>query len=320
MRFLIVPIPNVSIVTVNFNQYQYTAQCLDTILAHPPKTSFEIVLVDNASNDGSAERLASEYPQVKLVNSSVNRGIAGGNNLGIKNGNSRYVLLLNNDTLVLSGSIDRLVEFLDSHPEAGGSGGYLLNPDRSFQSGANDFHTVWDEFLNLTHLGLLLRPFWPSHPPSPFVQEVDWMSTAFMLFRREALEAVGLVDERFFIYADESDLEYRLRKSDWKIFCVPGAEIVHYGGKSLKPWVSRPLKYRGRLLYFIKHHTTLDVILVRLLFAISSILKIGFWSIAFLFPTSHERAGLELNSHFKILQLAILPFDFNRHLPSSVRF
>ncbi len=108
--------------------------------------------------------------------------------------------------------MDIQIEFLENHPEAGGAGGYLLNPDDSFQSGAIDFHTVWDEFLNLTRLGLLRRPYWPSNPHSKSVQEVDWMSTALCSLVREALESVGLVDEHYFIYADESDLEYRMKK------------------------------------------------------------------------------------------------------------
>ena len=140
-----------------------------------------------------------------------------------------------------------------------------------------------------------------------------------MLFRRDALEAVGLVDERFFIYADESDLQYRLGQAGWKIFSVPGAEIIHYGGKSLKPWISRPYKYRGRLLYFLKHHNSWDVFLIRSLFAISSLLKLGFWLLACLIPSKRTLAKLELESHFKILQLAIFPFEVNRFLPTSAK-
>jgi N-acetylglucosaminyl-diphospho-decaprenol L-rhamnosyltransferase len=300
--------PDVSIVIVNYNQYMYTSQCLDSILEKPPGAPIEIIVADNASADGSIDRIEEEYPIVHIVRSPVNVAIAGGNNLGIKAGRGKYVLLLNNDTIVAPGSIDEMRDFLESHPEAAGVGGTLLYPDGTFQGGISDFPTLFHEFLNITRLGLLLRRTYPTYPPPDYPCEVDWLSTAFMMFRRDALEQVGLVDERFFIYSDETDLQYRLHQAGWKMYYLPKTTIIHFGGKSMQPWKSRKLKYRGRLLYFIKHKIILEVLLLRVMFALSSLIKIAFWCILYLLPRYHKQSANELSSHISILKLSITPF------------
>ncbi|MCL4500161.1 MAG: glycosyltransferase family 2 protein [Chloroflexi bacterium] len=299
--------PDVSIVVVNYNQRDYTAQCIDSILATPPNASYEIDLVDNASSDGSADWLAERYPGVKLIRSKVNGGIAGGNNLGIRAGSGKYVLLLNNDTIVLPGSIDRVVGFLNEHPEAGGVGGQLLNPDGSFQSSYFDFASLGQVFVITTKLGSLLRPFYPSYGPTPDPLEVSWLSTAFMLFRRDALEGVGLVDERFFIYSDEPDLQYRLRKAGWKIYYLPEVKTIHFGGKSLTPWRRRRLVYRGYLLFFAKHRGQVQNLTLRGLFALASLTKLAAWSAAFAAPGWQQRARKELGSNKRIFVMSIRP-------------
>jgi GT2 family glycosyltransferase len=295
----------VSIVMVNFNQAQYTAQCLDSILKAPPLTSYEIILVDNASSDGSPDWLEAHYPYVKLVRSARNGGIAGGNNLGIRAACGRYILLLNNDTLVTPGTIDQTVAFLNAHPEAAGVGGNLLNADGTFQSGYANFHTLWSVFLVTTKLGQRFHPWYPSLPRGKAVKEVDWISTAFMTFRKDALEAVNLVDEEYFIYSDETDLEYRLVQAGWKIYYLPDLETIHFGGKSLNSWRRRRLVYRGYLIYFRNHCGRLQTLLLRLIFSLACLIKLPFWALTWLFPCWKERAGHEMQSNLNILQLSL---------------
>jgi GT2 family glycosyltransferase len=297
----------ISIVMVNFNQAQYTAQCLDSIQKTPPGYNYEVILVDNASSDGSADWLEVHYPWVKLVRSPKNGGIAGGNNLGIKAARGKYVLLLNNDTLVIPGSIERSVEFLEAHPEAGGVGGNLLNDDGSFQSGYADFHTLWSVFLTMTKLGMLFNPAFPFYPRGKTLKEVDWMSTAFMNFPRSVLEAVEGMDEVYFIYSDETDLEYRIKQKGWKIYYLPDLETIHFGGKSLNPWRRRRLVYRGILLFFQKHRSRFETLILRGMFVAISGLKLPFWALATLFPNRKERARQELDSNLSILRMCLKP-------------
>lgn len=295
--------PKVSIVLVNYNQREYTAQCLDSIRSAQLAVSHEVVLVDNASCGDDADWLGERYPEIVLVRSTENRGIAGGNNLGIRAGHSRYVLLLNNDTIVLPGSIEAAAHFLDAHPEAAGVGGNLLNPDGTFQASYNSFPTLWQELLHATGLGRRLRPTFPSAPRAGQTKEVDWIGTAFMLFRRDALEAIGLVDERFFIYSDETDLQYRLRKAGWAINYLPELETIHFGGKSLEPWKRRRLIYRGHLLFFSKHKGRMQTVLLRILFAAVAWVKTAVWWVAGLVPSIRQRAQLERRSNLEIFHL-----------------
>lgn len=299
--------PLLSIVIVNYNQGDYTAQCLDSLRAAAPGIPYEIILVDNASSDGSPDRLAERYPEVRLIRSPENRGIAGGNNLGIRAARGRYILLLNNDTLVLPGMLERAVSYLEEHPDVAGVGGNLLNPDGSFQAGYVEFPSLWQEFLIVSKIGLLLRPGYPSHRPAESEREVDWMSTAFMVFRREALEEVGLVDEEYFIYSDETDLQYRLKQAGWKIVYLPDLKTIHFGGKSLDPWRRRHLVYRGKVLFFQKHYGRWRTLLLRLLFAGASAAKLVFWALAWLTPFLRIRAGRELGSNWQIFRLSCTP-------------
>jgi GT2 family glycosyltransferase len=296
----------VSIVLVNYNQREYTAQCLDSIRAAQIDLPYEVVLVDNASQGDDADWLESTYPDVRLVRSSRNLYIAGGNNLGIRASEGHYVLLLNNDTLLAKGSVESAARFLDGHPHVAGVGGNLLNADGSFQSGYFDFPSLWSEFLFVTRLGLLLDPLFPSHPPAAEACEVDWMSTAFMLFRRDALEQVGLVDEEYLIYSDETDLEYRLRKAGWALYYLPELTTIHFGGKSLTPWKRRRLLHRGKLLFFRKHYGLFRTTILRGLFAIMSFVKGLAWSLVALSPSRRARALAELGSHMEVVRLCFL--------------
>ncbi|MBI5877785.1 MAG: glycosyltransferase family 2 protein [Chloroflexi bacterium] len=299
--------PELSIVIVNFNTPAYTAQCLDSLRANAPNVDTEIIVVDNASTDDSVARLTAGYPEITMIRSETNRGIAGGNNLGIRATSGKYVLLLNNDTLVLPNSIDRVVQFLDAHPQAGGVGGQLLNPDGSFQSSHYPFASFGIVLLLTTKLGQLIRPEYPSFGPNGPERAVDWLSTAFMLFRRDALDQVGLVDEGFFIYSDESDLQYRLHKHGWQICYDPDVKTIHFGGRSLTPWKRRRLVYRGYMLYFHKHLGVFQTLLLRLFFAVVSAAKLLFWALVSIAPRTRVRAAAELRSNLDILRMSLAP-------------
>jgi GT2 family glycosyltransferase len=129
-------------------------------------------------------------------------------------------------------------------------GGNLLNADGSFQSGYMDHHTLWRVFLDITKLGHLGRVYYPSHPRGNAIKVVDWICSAFLLCRREALDEVGLFDEEYFIYSDETAFQYQMAQAGWKIYYLPDVETVHFGGKALNPWRRRRLVYRGYLIFF----------------------------------------------------------------------
>jgi GT2 family glycosyltransferase len=264
---------DLSIALVNWNNRDYLEQCLRSIMAAELPVTYEIVVADHGSTDGSREMLRTQFPQVKVVANDENLGVARGNNQCIQNSTGRCIYILNNDTLVNRESILRMVRFLEEHAEAGAVGGNLLNPDGTLQASFCYFPTLWEEFQVVTHIGQKRNPVFPCHPTAGSeTREVDWLSSASILVRREAIEEIGLIDEEYFIYSDETDWQYRLWQAGWKVFYIPEVTTIHFGGGSFKPGDRRyALVYRGRMLFARKHYGWAYSIAQRSLFALAAI-------------------------------------------------
>ena len=296
---------DMSIVLVCWNNKAYLDPCLKSLYEGGLKSSFDVVVVDNGSTDGSQQMLAEKYPQVKLIQNAGNVGLGKASNQGIEATNGRHVLLLNNDTLVNAPALDVLVEYLDAHPEAGASAGKLLNPDGSFQSGFAPFSTLLEEFLIATHIGELLWAGYPSHGDSNQIKETGWMSSACLLVRRAALDKIGLLDEGYFIYGDEADLQFRLNKAGWKVVFLPNSSIIHFGGRSMDRWKRRKMVYRGKMMFYKKNYGFISTLLLRALFFVMSLLKLLVWCVGFFVPSRNDQAKKELRSNLDVMALCL---------------
>jgi N-acetylglucosaminyl-diphospho-decaprenol L-rhamnosyltransferase len=227
---------DLSIVILNWNVRDLLERCLASLRSE--HYVLEIIVVDNASHDGSLAMLRDKYPHVEVIANAVNRGFTGGNNQGIAASCGRYVMVLNPDTEVLGDAVDRLISYLDGHPDVGAIGPQLLNPDRSVQSSRRRFPTLATAFFESTWLqGLaprrILAHFYMDDVPVSPAHEVDWLSGACTVFRRAVLDGVGLYDaQTFFMYSEEIDLCRRIKAAGWKIVYLPEAQVVHYVGKS----------------------------------------------------------------------------------------
>ncbi len=252
---------DLSVIIVSYNTRTLLDACLKSVACSSSSLSLETIVVDNASTDGSAEQVREHHPQVRLIRNPRNAGFAAATNQGISIAGGRYLLLLNSDTVVLEECLDRVVRFADAHPEAGAIGCRVLNPDRSLQPSCLLFPGLLNIVLLATGLPKMLprsRLFgreastWWSYDS---VRDVDFVRGCFLLLRREAIERVGLLDERFFMYAEEADLCYRIRKAGMKVLFTPDAEIVHVGGAS-SDQTPRPmiLQLWGSVLIFIRKH------------------------------------------------------------------
>jgi hypothetical protein len=292
-----------SIVLVCWNNKDYLDPCLKSLYDANLRYSFDVVVVDNGSSDGSQEMLREKYPQVLIIQNDKNVGLGRASNQGIEATRGKYVLLLNNDTLVNGPAFEAMIELIEARPEAGAVGGKLLNPDGSFQSGYADFSTLREEFLIATHLGELIRPGYPSHGDTNEVRAVGWLSSACLLLRRAALDQVGLLDEEYFIYGDEADLQYRLIKAGWKVYYLPHATTIHYGGRSMNRWRRRKMVYRGKMMFYKKNYGSLQTKALQFMLGGLSLLKLVAWSPAYLVPAWRERARLELGSNLDVLRL-----------------
>jgi GT2 family glycosyltransferase len=241
---------DLSIIIVNWNTCDLLADCLKSIYTTTQDLSFETIVIDNGSSDGSVARVQAEFPQVRLVVNGQNVGFAPANNQGIARGQGRYLLLLNSDTQVQPGALAALVRFADAQPQAGVVGCRLLNADGSLQPSWANFPTVWTEVT-----GQLVRGGRVVANQAEAV-EVDWVGGACFLVRAKAVAAVGLLDERYFMYAEEVDWCYRMQQYGWKIYYLVNAQVIHLGGGSASRASFGQLRrlYESKLRFFAKHY------------------------------------------------------------------
>ncbi|MCX5748931.1 MAG: glycosyltransferase family 2 protein [Candidatus Saganbacteria bacterium] len=253
---------DLSICIVGWNVREFLKKCLDSIYTNPPACDFEVIVTDNNSSDGSVEMVRASYPRVNLIINNNNLGFSTANNQCIKQSKGKYILLLNPDTEVLPGALDKLIAFFNGHPDAAAVAPKLLNPDLSLQRSVLSFPTLGAMIMRL----IFIEQIWPGNPYSSkylmagfkhdMVMEIDQPMGAAIMLRKDVLDKVGLFDEESFMFFDEVDLCTRIKKAGWKIFFTPTAQIVHHGGSSIKKW--GPLKLgkhwtRSRNHYFKKH-------------------------------------------------------------------
>jgi len=296
--------PVCAVVLVAWNNRSYLMPCLQSLFTSGMRNAIEVVVVDNGSTDGTQDVLRQEFPEVVLVQNDSNLGLGTASNQGIAATTAPFVLLLNNDTIVNGASLDRLIDFMSATPDAGAVGGTLLNADGTFQSGYNHFPTLVEEFLNVTGLGAAL---WPGYPSSPGAvndpSAVDWITSACLLLRRSALDHVGLLNESYFIYGDETDLQYRLAREGWRVYLIPDATTIHFGGRSLDRWRRRRLVYRGKMLFYRNHYGAIRTAALRAVIGAVTAGKVAVWGLVWPVPTLRIRASRELSSNAEVLRL-----------------
>jgi GT2 family glycosyltransferase len=254
--------PRVAIVIVNFNGAGHLEACLRSLADAPPTVSTAIVVVDNGSTDGS-QSIVSSFPGARLIQLERNVGFSAGNNAGIRATSSDLILLLNNDTLVPPGAVDRLVRSLDADPAAAIAGPRLVDgngqPELSFGPMISPLRELRQKIVT----GLYARDVsavksWVERATRR-EQYVDWVSGACLLVRRTAAEAAGLMDERFFLYTEDVDFCASVRAGGWRVLFTPAAEIVHLRGRSraTAPEQANAAYRRSHLAFYEKHHPRL---------------------------------------------------------------
>jgi GT2 family glycosyltransferase len=248
-------VPAVSVCIVSFNTKELLRVCLQSV-GPASRRPVQIVVVDNASTDGSADMVHEEFPQVLLVRHAVNRGFAAAANVAFRAASGEFLLLLNPDALLPAGAVHSMLEFLVRRPDAGLCGPRLVYPDGRFQCCGYRFPAFWSEFFEMAGGPFHRRPF-RRPPPAPGAPpfEVDWLCGACILVRREALESVGPFDERFFLYGEELDWCVRARSEGWRIWALPAVEVVHHLGQSSQSVtaLARACLVSTRLQYYRKH-------------------------------------------------------------------
>ena len=228
-----------SVIIVNWNTREHLAQCLRSLehnVRMPALPTAEVLVVDNASTDGSVEMVQQQFPWARLIENSTNVGFARANNRAIQESQGRYVVLLNSDTEVHSGALETMIEFLEEHSMVAACGPRLLNADGSLQPSCHPVLTPGREFWRLMFLDRIWRrATYAQHrwdPATP--RRVEVIKGACLLLRRKALDQVGLLDEQYFMYTEEMDLCYRMMQAGWELWWVPQAVVAHYGEASTR--------------------------------------------------------------------------------------
>jgi len=265
-------VPDISVIIVSWNARKFLAECLSS-LARGISRTCEVMVVDNASSDGSPEMVAKKFPWVRLILSGENLGFAKGNNLAIEQARGRFICLINSDVNVFPGCLDSLADYLDHHPEVGMVGPRILNPDRSLQNTCRAFPTLWNNFCVVSGLSLFFpassrfsgeEMLWFDHARE---LPVDALVGCFIMARLEAVQQFGLLSDEFFMFGEDIDWGRRCWESGWKVIFFPGAESVHYGAASS---ANAPERFaveaqRAALQLWAKHHSRLRCFLFRCL-------------------------------------------------------
>jgi GT2 family glycosyltransferase len=299
-----------SIVIVNWNTGKLLSRCLASVHATLPAGESEVVVVDNASSDASLTGVEQRFPRIRLTRNPRNVGFSRANNQGIRQCEGTHVMLLNPDTEVLPGALDRMLEVLEKDQAVGAVGPRLVNRDGSLQPSCFPEPTLARELWRLFHLDAIWTR--ASYPLKGWDQstshEVDVIQGACVLVRREALDQVGLLDEEYFMYSEDYTLSRRLRDAGWRLMWVPTAGVIHLGGQSTKltPTEMFLHLYRAKVQYFRKHFSRGTALAYKLILVAAAAARLILAPLAWIgSPTSRSR-HLALARHYWSL-LGALP-------------
>jgi len=316
---------------VSYNTKALLNNCLDSIYKNIKNISFEVIVVDNNSTDGTIEMLEEKFPRIKLIKNKENVGFAKANNQAILKSRGKYFLLLNSDTVVLPGSIEKMMEFMDSNLEAGAVSCRLIFPDGSPQPWINVYSNMgtnlwiillrifqvkrliskpgWRRFLIKYFkriLGKAINSYFDCYRNGQVIREVDFGSGACLLVRREVIEKVGLLDENFFMYYEDADWCIRIKRAGWKIYFLSNVKIIHYEGKSSNDliWRISPPRYKSACYFFKKYYGRKSVVLLKVLVIGSLTMQIGLWIFWRFLSNNREEMKRELISYGEIVKLS----------------
>ena len=297
-----------SVIIVNYKVKHYLEQCLRSVAEASRGIAVEVIVVDNASGDGSVEYLRERFPDVTIIASEENLGFARANNLAIRNSHGQYVLLLNPDTIVAEETFRDFITFMDSTPDAGGCGAYMLHTDGSFApESRRGLPTPFVAFCKMSGLASLFPKsrtfgrYYMRYLNENEVNRIEIMSGAFMFLRRDALDKAGLLDEDFFMYGEDIDLSYRILKAGYNNYFLP-SRILHYKGESTVKSSYRYVHtfYRAMELFFNKHYAHYSILL-------SLPIKLAIWGRAMLAYAGNQfKHRNELTQHLHPINCLVI--------------
>jgi hypothetical protein len=307
---------DISVIIVNWNTKALLLDCVESLYQTTRKSSLEIIVVDNASADGSVVALRERFPKVQIIVNEDNLGFAKANNIGIKQAKGLYVCLVNSDVKALDGVLDKMRTYMESHPEIGALAPKTFFGDMQIQKNCREFPTLSNVFCEAFFLNKLF-------PKIAFfrgrdmvrcdydtVMEIEALSGCFLMVRQEVIAQVGLLDERFFFYSEDVDWCKRIHDAGWKLVHYPEAEAIHFGQGSSD---SAPIRFRLEMLkanwqYWRKHKNILECLVFRLIELIGTLGRAVAWfAISLVESKRRSTAKMMAASYGKMLAWLINP-------------
>ena len=267
---------DLSVVIVSFNTRDKLRMCLRSVFASQTKYIYEIFVVDNDSQDGSAEMVRSEFPNVKLIENHENRGYSAANNQALRQAQGRFYLLLNSDVEIAPDTFDKMISYMDNDKSVGIAGCKVVKADGSFDKASRrNFPDLANGILHgLGLASLSSKPYNIVDAPDDQIAEVDSVMGAFLMIRAEVIEKIGLLDEAFFMYGEDLDWCYRAKQAGYKVMFAPLTTVVHHKGSSSRKAPKKALYefHRAMIVFYMKHYADQHSELV------NSLVKLGIWT------------------------------------------
>lgn len=302
---------DLSVCVVSYNCRDLLAECLRSIEEHSGELSVEVTVTDNASSDGTVEMLREQFPAVQVIANEDNAGFAAGTNQAMAEAGGETLMMLNPDTEVTAGALERLVGFLRERPEAGAVGPAVVGPDGRPQPTGHRFPRLLRTLVTQVGLHRALpccRAFeGPTGPAAHLQRRVDWLSGVCIAIRREAWERVGPLDEGFFMYSEDVDWCYRAARAGYERWLLPDARIIHHEGAS---WggASRErilAAHRANFRFFGKHYGHAAEVTHRALVTLGALARGTAWTIAGPMVRDREDIVTDFDTHFRVAELAM---------------
>jgi GT2 family glycosyltransferase len=300
---------------VTWNAKRYVDECVRSLGKSSAASSTEIIVVDNASSDGTAELIEEALPQAHLIRNASNLGFARGNNLGIARSRGKYLFLINSDVTVPPGCIEKLAAFMEENPTVGMLGPQMLAPDGNVRRSTMRFPTLWNQFCRALSVDSLFKSRWAGGFLMPDfahdrTRDVEVLNGWFWVVRREALDQVGPLDEQFFMYGEDIDWCYRFQQAGWRRVFYAGASALHYGGASS---AAAPIRFyldmqQANLQYWKKFHGPMARAAYYGITLLHHFLRVLGHGVAYLAkPGSREDAAYKVRRSWAVLRWLVAP-------------
>jgi GT2 family glycosyltransferase len=276
---------DLSVIIVNYNTIELLRNCLHSIYMQTSGITLEIWVVDNASTDGSPDMVEAEFPNVKLIRSNLNQGFSKANNMALRQCSSEYCLLLNPDTTIPENTFKKVIDFMELHPDAGAVGCKLLKADETLDIACKrSFPTPWNSFCKVLKLhklfpkNKLFGKYNLTYMDENETHSIDCIVGAFMMLPKKVIDEVGLLDEDFFMYGEDIDWCFRIKKAGYEIYYYPETFIWHLKGESSKKQSKRMIKefHKSMFIYYNKHHKSRYNFMLNCLVYLGIYLRWGF--------------------------------------------